>query len=610
MKVNYSFSQSSIAISEATTVDVILNFYEQTDNSAHFQRLPLNLALVFDRSGSMAGSPLKNAQKAAQQLVEYLTPQDYLSLVIYDDKAETIFPPQLVTDKSQLKSIISQIGVGGCTNLSGGWLMGCDHVQSQQALDQLNRVLLLTDGQANVGIVKPQVLTKTAQQKAEAGIITTTLGFGNYFNEDLLIAMADAGKGNFYFIQSPEDAADVLRVEMESLVSVVAQNLTVKLELTEGVEVGELLNNYSSFTHNNHSLEITLGDVYGIESKPLALQFSLPAYHQEGERPIAKINYSYETVIDDSIQKQSDSLELSIKVLSSAEARKIEPDAEVNQQASQLRIAKIKDEAVSLADRGNYLEAAQILRETVQNLQLKALDEYFTIAEEIEQLDYYAQCLEKKRFDLGLRKEMRDQSYQARNRDREDLQLRGSTIGASSSLPRVTEAGKGIILKCAKIKGKLRVRVISEDYNPELNVQFPRSIREEGVTYVVDQVILSAQQDFYRTSGEIKRLLKPGEVVVTNTSRNIRQLPKAKVTCTAADLETTDTVGDGVLVQCIQDKSKLRVRVVSDGFNPDWNMRFPKSIRQSGMLYVVEDVKESSSGGFYLAYGKIKRFVQ
>lgn len=99
-------------------------------------------------------------------------------------------------------------------------------------------------------------------------------------------------------------------------------------------------------------------------------------------------------------------------------------------------------------------------------------------------------------------------------------------------------------------------------------------------------------------------------MVVTSNSRVTKQLAKSKVTCTAADLETTDTIGDGVLVQCVKDKSKLRVRVVSDGYNPDWNMRFPKSIREEGMLYVVDDVKESSSGGFYWAYGKIKRFIQ
>ena len=610
MQVNYSFSQSSIAVSQATTVDLIVNFYDKTDKSENSPHLPLNLALVLDRSGSMGGYPLKNAKKAAAQLVEYLTPEDYLSVIIYDDKAETVLPSQLVTDKSSIKNIINKIRVGGCTNLSGGWLMGCDNVQSQQDQEKLNRVLLLTDGQANVGITDSQVLTKTAEQKAEAGITTTTLGFGSYFNEDLLIAMADAGRGNFYFIQSPEDAGEVFKVEMESLVSVVAQNLKVELELADGVEVAELLNSYSS-KQNNNVLEIFLGDVYGVETKPLAWQFSLSGFEEEGEHQIAKITYSYETIVDGTIQKQTDNLALTINVTSSEAAEKIEPDPEVNQQASQLRIAKIKEKVVGLADRGNYLEAAKILRETVKNLQLKALDEYFAIAEEIEQLDYYAQSLEKKRFDLNLRKEMRDQSYQARKRDREDLQLRGSTVGTSSHLPRVTEAGDGVVLKCEKIQGKLRIKVISEGYNPDLNVQFPRSIREEGVTYVVDEVILSSKGDFYRTSGEIKRLLKPGEVVLTpSQSKATRQLSKSKVTCTAADLETTDTIGDGVLVQCIKDKSKLRVRVVSDGYNPDWNMRFPKSIREEGMLYVVDEVKESSSGGFYWAYGKIKRFVQ
>ncbi len=610
MQVNYSFSQSSIAVSQTTTVDLIVNFYDKTDKSQNSPHLPLNLALVLDRSGSMAGYPLKNAKKAAAQLVEYLTPEDYLSVITYDDKAETVLPSQLVTDKSSVKNIINKIRVGGCTNLSGGWLMGCDNVQSQQDHEKLNRVLLLTDGKANVGITDSQVLTKTAEQKAEAGITTTTLGFGSYFNEDLLIAMADAGRGNFYFIQSPEDAAEVFRVEMESLVSVVAQNLKVELELADGVEVAELLNSYSS-QQNNNILEIFLGDVYGVETKPLAWQFSLAGFEEEGEYQIAKITYSYETIVDGSIQKQSDNLALTINVTSSEAAEKIEPDPEVNQQTSQLRIAKIKEQVVSLADKGNYIEAAKILRETVKNLQLKALHEYFAIAEEIEQLDYYAQSLEKKRFDLNLRKEMRDQSYQARKRDREDLQLRGSTVGTSSHLPRVTEAGDGVVLKCEKIQGKLRIKVISEGYNPDLNVQFPRSIREEGVTYVVDEVILSSKGDFYRTSGEIKRLLKPGEVVLTpSQSKATRQLSKSKVTCTAADLETTDTIGDGVLVQCIKDKSKLRVRVVSDGYNPDWNMRFPKSIREEGMLYVVDEVKESSSGGFYWAYGKIKRFVQ
>lgn len=607
MKVNYLLSKSQIAAGQATDVDIIINFQGDESQESNNRR-PINLSLVLDRSGSMSGDPLRNAIKAAEQLVEYLKPEDYLSVVIYDDVAETLVSPQLVVDQADIKAKIRGIRARGVTNLSAGWLMGCDLVQSQQTSEQLNRVLLLTDGLANRGITDPQVLVNTAKEQATAGIMTTTLGFGNRFNEDLLIDIAEGGGGNFYFIQSADDAANVFSIEMESLTSIAGQNLTVNLETKNQIQVEEILNKYPS-KELDQGVEVFLGDVYQVESKPLILHFTIPAIATEGKIELGTIDYSYQRVVDGSIQKFTDSLPLSITVVDLATAAKEELNADVTQQASQLRIAKIKDEAVSIADQGNYQQAADILRQAVEELKSKALNEYFAIAEEIEQLKYYVQRLDERRFDLAIRKEMRDQSYQARKRDRTDLKLRGTTAGASNNLEIVTETGDGIVLKCDRIKGKLRIRVISEGYNPDFNVQFPRSIREEGASYLVDQVELSANGTFYRVVGEIRRLLKPGEKLATVTTRNIN-FQKAKVKGTAADLEATDTVGDGVLVQCLKEKSKLRARVVSDGYNPDWNMRFPRSIREEGMMYVVDQVKESSQGGFYLAYGEIKRFVQ
>lgn len=608
MQVNYFLSQSEIAVNQATDVDVIINF--RGDQDPESSRRPINLSLVLDRSGSMGGNPLRNALKAAEKLVEFLQPEDYLSVVVYDDVPQTILSPQLVKDQTAIKEIIKKIRVGGLTNLSGGWLMGCDHVQSQQTSAQLNRVLLLTDGFANCGICDPKVLVKTAAEKAAQDIITTTLGFGNGFNEDLLIDIADGGGGNFYFIQSADDAANVFSIEMESLTSIVGQNLTVNLETNNQIEVKEVLNKYAS-EKQTAGLEVFLGDVYQVESKPLVLQFSLPAIASEGEITLGTINYSYQKVINGSIQKFTDSLPLKIKVVSPTAAAKAELNADVTQQASQLRIAKKKDEAVTIADTGDYQQAAEILRKAVAELKSKALNEYFEIAEEIEQLTYYAKRLDEKRFDLSIRKEMRDQSYQARKRDRNDLKLRGTsaTAGASNHLEIVHDPGAGIVLKCDRIKGKLRIRVVSEGYEPDFNVQFPRAIREEGASYLVDNVELSANGSFYRVVGDIRRLLKPGEKLAVVATRNTNY-QKAKVKGTAADLETTDTVGDGVLVQCIKDKSKLRARVISDGYNPDWNMRFPRSIREEGTIYVVDQVRESSQGGFYLAYGEIKKFVQ
>ncbi|NEO53990.1 MAG: VWA domain-containing protein [Okeania sp. SIO3B5] len=609
MKANYSLSHSLIAIDTEATLDLILNFNaeEQVQTS---NRRSLNLSLVIDRSGSMGGKPLRYAIKAAQKLVESLNPDDIVSVVIYDDTPETILPPQTAADKAKISTQINRIRAGGCTNLSGGWLMGCECVKSQQTEERLNRVLLLTDGQANMGITNPQALTKTAKQQAEQGIITTTLGFGTNFNEDLLIDIADAAGGNFYFIQSPDDAVDVYRIELESLTSVVAENLTVTIRPEASVQISEVLNKYQSTTQGKAS-EILLGDVYQIEAKQLALQLLIPPQKNPGLLTIATIEYQYQTNIDDNIQQISGQVPITITVGSAEEASRTEADMSILEQTSQLRIARLKNEAIAMADRGQYKEAAEVLRSQVDELKSKLLNEIFEVAEEIAQLEYYAQRIENRKLDSASRKEMRDQSYQSLNRSRDDLKLRGSTAGNADSLEAVSTTESGVLVKCFREGGKLRVRVISEGYNSEFNVQFPRGIRQEGVTYVVDEIKLSANGSFYRVSGKIRRLVEPGkEKAATTEKAKSQKLAAAKATGGWEDLETVDTVVDGVLIQCIKEKSKLRARVVSDGYNPDFNIRFPRNIRAEGILYVVDEVRQSADGKSYISYGKIRRLLQ
>ncbi|MEP0752162.1 VWA domain-containing protein [Trichocoleus sp. Lan] len=612
MKATYSLSQSLIAAATPSTVDLIVSFQAEEETRNKVPRLPLNLSVVIDRSGSMAGAPLKNAIQAAQRLVEYLTPEDFLSVVIYDDTPETILPHQQVQDKAAIRSLIGKVKAGGCTNLSGGWLMGCDNVKFQQSTERINRVLLLTDGQANVGITDSQVLINTARQQAEQGIITTTLGFGTYFNEDLLIGMANAAGGNFYFIQSPDDATDVFRIELESLTSVVAQNLMVTLQPSDSVKITGILNNYRSNPIGNN-LEVFCGDVYEVENKQLAVELSIPPQTNIGVTNIVTIAYKYQAVVDGSIQQFTDEIPISITVADAESASNVQPDAAVVEQASKLRIGKVKDEAIALADKGDYTAASQKLRKTIEDLKLKALHESFEVAEEMEQLDYYAQRLESKKFDSVSRKEMRDQSYQALTRDRGDLKLRGLAASANS-LQAVSSVDAGVVVKCDRISGKLRIHVISDGYNPDFNVQFPRNIREEGVTYIVDEINLSADGSFYRVSGNIRRLVQPGqERAASSQNGTYSSSPKRQklnAPASAADLETIDTVGDGVLVQCVKEGSKLRARVVSDGYDPNYNIRFPRDIREENVLYVVDEVEEAKNGGSYVAYGKIRRLVQ
>jgi Ca-activated chloride channel family protein len=607
MKVSSSFSQGPILKNTTSTIDLIIDFKGDENTKPKFRR-PLNLSIVLDRSGSMAGMSLRYAIQAAQKLLDYLTEEDYLSVVIYDDAIDIIVPPQLVTDKQTINNNLKQIYAGGCTNLHGGWLRGCELVKSQQQPERINRVLLLTDGHANVGNSNPQSLIQQAKQQSDLGIITTTLGFGSGFNEDLLIGMADAGLGNFYYIQSPEDASDVFRIEIESILSAIAQNLSVTIEPEKGVNISQILHNYNVKTNNN-KIEIFLGDVYGLENKQLAVELTIKAPNKIDTVNLGTINYQYQTTRDDKLETINQKLPLAIATVD--ENSKIVENREIIEQTSQLRIAKVKDEAIILADKGNYEQASNKLRQIIEDLKAKSLQETFNIAEEIEQLEHYAETLATGRFNNYARKEMRDQSYQALRRDREELKLRGSASGSAHSLEIVRSADSGVLLKCEKEGGKLRIKVISEGYNPELNVQFPRNIREAGVTYLVDEIVLAGNGSFYRASGKIRRFLKPGEnLPTTNIKTGAANLKPISNNITAADLETTTSVDDKVLVQCIKEGSKLRARVVSDNYNPNYNIRFPRSIREESILYVVDEVKETPQGGSYIAYGKIRRLIQ
>jgi Ca-activated chloride channel family protein len=609
IKTSYDFDQVILPTGSALKANILVRFRSDAPETP---RRSLNLSLVIDRSGSMAGAPLHHALKAAESVVEQLEPDDTLSVVVYDDGIDTVVSPQAVTNKDSLKTLIGQVQAGGITNLSGGWLKGCEHVKSCLDPQKINRVLLLTDGHANMGIQDPNVLTATSKQKAEEGITTTTLGFAQGFNEDLLIGMARAANGNFYFIQSIDDATEVFSIELDSLRAVVGQNLVVTLELAAGVSLVDTLSLADVSQNSAGNTVIGLGELYEGEDKLLGLSLAFAAA-PVSELPVMRLHYSADVVQDGIIQTVSATAEVIARVGTVEEAA-LAASSGITLELSRLTIAKAKETALDLAEQGRYQEAEQILRELVQDLKSKGLNENFEIAEEIDQLEYFADRIANRALGNAGRKEMRDQSYQTLMRNRSDLTGRGITAGEGVyAMPTVNNIGTGIELYCMREGGKLRIKVLSEGYDAAKNVQFPRAIRAEGACYVVEGLELSSDTSFYRVRGAIHRLVKPGETDsfrVFQRSQRVSTGKAAKGPASAADLPTTDTVGDGVLVQCVKDGSKLRARVVSDGYEPDWNMRFPRTVREEGMLYVVDEVKVGPDGKSYIACGEIKRFVQ
>ncbi|WP_445638433.1 VWFA domain-containing protein [Nostoc sp. DSM 114161] len=609
LKTSYDFDQAILPAGSSLKTNILLRFRADVAESP---RRNLNLSLVIDRSGSMAGAPLHHALRAAESVVDRLEPEDILSVVVYDDEVDTVVTPQPVKDKAGLKNSIKKVRAGGITNLSGGWLKGCEHVKKQLDPQKINRVLLLTDGHANMGIQDPKVLTTTSGQKAEEGITTTTLGFDRGFNEDLLIGMARAANGNFYFIQSIDEATEVFSIELDSLRAVVGQNLKVTVELADGVKLIDTLSLAKVSQNKAGQTAIALGELYEGEDKLLGLSLEISAA-QIGELPVMKIHYSADVVQNDVIQNVSGTADVVAKVGTIEEAA-LASSSHIILELSRLTIAKAKETALDLAEHGKHEEAEQILRSLVKDLRDKGLNENFEIAEEIDQLEYFAGRIAQKALGNAGRKELRDQSYQTMTRNRSDLAARGVTAGDEIyAMPVVNEVGSGVELHCVREGGKLRIKVISDGYDSTKNVQFPRAIRAEGARYVVEGLEPSTDGSFYRVRGNITRLTRPGEADIFVAPRQSRSTSTGKASkgpASAADLPTTDIVKDGVLVQCVKDGSKLRARVVSDGYEPNWNMRFPRSVREEGMLYVVDEIKIGPDGKSYIACGEIKRFLQ
>ncbi len=330
------------------------------------RRRPLNLSLVIDRSGSMGGDKIAYTRQAAQFLVQNLGARDFLSIVLYNEAVETLLQPESVTHKDAINQRIATIKAGGMTNLSGGWLQGCNLVATNWRSDYLNRVILMSDGLANRGITSPLKLVSMAQQKHDDGISTTTMGLGADFNEDLLMAIADAGGGAFYFIESPEVAPLIFEEELRGLLSLVGQNLVVSIEPTPDVTHVSQLNAYNMHTDGT-SVSFDLGDVFGDEVKTLVLELVIPALKSAGQHQIATLRFEYDEIRENGTEHRilEQPVYVNVDVPSELPAP---PNPEVRRSVLLLQAAQARREAVAAADKGEFGHASQVLRRAAENI--------------------------------------------------------------------------------------------------------------------------------------------------------------------------------------------------------------------------------------------------
>ncbi|MFH1467076.1 MAG: VWA domain-containing protein [Pseudomonadota bacterium] len=215
---------------------------EAPEAPARGQRPPVNVAFVLDRSGSMGGGKFRLAQAAVEQAIARLDARDRFAVVVFDSELDLVFPSRPATGGARQEAVaaLSRYRPRGSTDLGGGWLMGCGQVAEHLAAEAVGRCMLLTDGQANVGIVDPETLCHHARELRGRGVSTSTFGVGQDFYEHMLGPMADAGGGAFQYIESAEEIPRIMDRELGETLEVVARRVVLELSLPAGVTITAL----------------------------------------------------------------------------------------------------------------------------------------------------------------------------------------------------------------------------------------------------------------------------------------------------------------------------------------------------------------------------------
>lgn len=328
------------------------------------ERPAVNLALVLDRSGSMSGEKLRKAQEAAIEALRRLGPQDMASVVIYNHEVETLVQAQSAKYIEDIERRIRSIHADGNTALYSGVSQAAAEIRKNLERQSVNRILLLSDGQANVGPSSPEDLARLGISLRKEQIGVTTVGVGTDYNEDLMTRLARESDGNTYFVESSADLPRIFAAEIGDVLNVVAKEVTITIEFPGGVRPLRIIGRDGRIRDDR--VEINLSQLYGGQQKFALVEIEIPAGSDGHLRPVATATVRYENA---ATQKRGEARETaSVRFSRSAEEVDHSANAGVQRDIVVNVSVKANAEAISLNDQGRRKEAAKMLRDKSYDL--------------------------------------------------------------------------------------------------------------------------------------------------------------------------------------------------------------------------------------------------
>jgi Ca-activated chloride channel homolog len=325
--------------------------------SNKIQRTPTNIALVIDRSGSMGGEKIRRAREATADAVSSLSSNDIVSVVTYDDQVNVLVPATKVTNRAGLAKKIKNIHVGGSTALFAGVSKGSEEVRKFLEKERVNRVILLSDGLANVGPKTPRELGELGQSLSKEGISVSTIGLGLGYNEDLMTELARKSGGNHGFAENAEDLAGIFKSELQNALSVVAQEVSIRIKVADGVRPVKVLGRDADIF--GQTVQVNLNQLYSDQEQYILLELDIPAYKQGQSVQVASVEVSYSNLETHLVDKLSSTAGVSFSA-SKEEAEESLVDEVMAPAAAQIAVEESK-KAVRLRDEGRIKEAKKLL---------------------------------------------------------------------------------------------------------------------------------------------------------------------------------------------------------------------------------------------------------
>lgn len=379
-------------------------------------RPAVNLTLVLDRSGSMAGDKIAKARDAAVTALRMLSPQDLFSLVIYDHNVQTLIPPQSAANSELIEAQIRSIGAGGNTALFGAVSQGAAEIRKNLERNYVHRVVLLSDGLANVGPSSPRDLARLGAALLKEGISVSTIGIGHGFNEDLMSQLADRSDGNHYYVESSIDLPRIFAAELGDVLSVAARRISIELETPAGVQPIRIIGREGRITGNR--VEVHLNQLYGGQEKYVLIEVQVNPGRPDQLQKIADARCQYENALTN--RQESTAALAQVRFSQRPEEVRKSANKPVLEAVVDNEMAASRERALDLYNAGRKDEAVAEIRSSSDKLKSQSRSLGFSdLAAEAEVFEEDAATFSAPTLPSSVKKEIRSESYKVRKQQKD-----------------------------------------------------------------------------------------------------------------------------------------------------------------------------------------------